>query len=340
MSFFYHVSGLFLYSNRPIRGLVALPAARAVDVQIWLGLVPQWLNETVLSSQQLWYGSTSREENGEPALTIWKLAGGAYFRFKYSDSTEFVIDQAGTQVWAVWPDLLTLEDTATYLLGPVLSFVLRLRGVACLHASAIAIDDRAIALLGPAGAGKSTTAAAFAELGYPVLSDDLVPLQDDEDSFLMQPGYPCLRLWPQAVNALYGSSDALPRLTPNWDKRYLDLTANGYQFHKQPLPLAAIYLLSERRPDPAAPCITAVAGHAGLITLVANTHGNLLLETSMRAQELTLLSRVIARVPLRRVTPHADPAYLLRLCQAILDDFRVLRSSAPAVIGSGRVERV
>ncbi len=36
------------------------------------------------------------------------------------------------------------------LLGLILGFVLRLRGVTCLHASAIAVRDRAIALLGPA----------------------------------------------------------------------------------------------------------------------------------------------------------------------------------------------
>ena len=42
-----------------------------------------------------------------------------------------------------------------------MGFVMLLRGIVCLHASAIAIDDEAIALLGPAGSGKSTTAAAF-----------------------------------------------------------------------------------------------------------------------------------------------------------------------------------
>lgn len=340
MSFFYHVSGLLLCSSRPIKGLVALPATRAVDAQVWLGLMPRWLNETVLSDQQCWYVSTAQDEHGEPALTIWQLADGDYFRLKYNDSTEFIIDQAGTQVWAVWPEPLTLEDTATYLLGPVLGFVLRLRGLVCLHASAIAIGDGAIALLGPAGAGKSTTAAAFAELGYPVLSDDLVPLQEEGESFLVQPGYPCLRLWPKSVHALYGASDVLPRLTPNWDKRYLDLTANGYQFHTQPLPLAAIYLLGERRTDPATPCITAVASHAGFITLVANTHGNLLLDKAMRAQEFQLLGRVVKHVPLRRVTPHADLASLSRLSQAILDDFRGLSGSPPAVKGSGKVEHV
>ena len=181
------------------------------------------------------------------------LAGGGYYRLLYSDGTEFIVDRTGTRIWATWPDTLTLEDMATYLLGPVLGFVLRLRGITCLHASAVAIGDQAIAFLGTAGAGKSTAAVAFAERGYPALSDDVAALSDQEHTFFVQPGYPLLRLWPSTIATLYGPMDTLPRLTPTWDKRYLDLTQNGYRFQQEPLPLAAIYILDERRPDPTAP---------------------------------------------------------------------------------------
>jgi len=122
------------------------------------------------------------------------MARQAYFKLHYSDGTEFIIDRKGTEVWCVWPDTLTLEDAVVYLLGPVLGFVLRLRGITCLHASAISVGDRAVVLLGPAGAGKSTTAAAFAKLGYPVLSDDVLALSDQNTTFLAQPAYPHLHL--------------------------------------------------------------------------------------------------------------------------------------------------
>ena len=117
------------------------------------------------------------------------------------------------------------RDTATYLLGPVLGFVLRLRGIACLHASAISIDGRTVLLLGPAGSGKSTTAAAFACKGCRVLSEDVCALHCTPDGIFVQPGYPRLRL-PNSVGMLFGAQDALPLLTPNWNKRFLDL-ANG-----------------------------------------------------------------------------------------------------------------
>ena len=129
-----------------------------------------------------------------------------------------------------WPDSSTLEDAATYLLGPVLGFVLRLRGITCLHASAVAVGDRAIALMGPANAGKSTTAAGFSRMGFPVLADDIVALSEPDEILRVQPAYPQLRLWPESAAFLYGSADALPRLTPTWDKRALDLTQNGCRF--------------------------------------------------------------------------------------------------------------
>ena len=49
-----------------------------------------------------------------------------------------------------------------------------------------------------------------------------------------------------SVATLYGSTDALPALTPTWEKCCLDLTRADYQFQEQPTPLAAVYALGER----------------------------------------------------------------------------------------------
>src|SRR5207244_6105024 len=116
----------------------------------------------------------------------------------------------------------------------------------CLHASAVAVADRAIALVGLPGAGKSTAAAAFACAGYPVISDDVVALEDHGERFLVQPGYPRVNLWPDSVRRLFGSEDALPRITPTWEKRYLPLGQKGHPFASKPLPLAAVYILDSR----------------------------------------------------------------------------------------------
>jgi hypothetical protein len=128
-------------------------------------------------------------------------------------------------------------------------------------------------------------------------------------------------LWPASVKALYGTETHLPKLTPNWDKCYLDLTVRPEQFQQHSLPLAAIYHLDERVDDPVAPFVEPVDRARGLMSLVANTYASKLMDKDMRAREFELLTRVLNHVPLRRVVPHADAALIPELCNTILKDF-------------------
>jgi len=312
------IYGLGVIANSTIPGVPASTITSA-DIRISFGSLPACLAEVGTTQIETSYVADYKSECGEPALRVFRVLDGEYYRFCYADQTEFVIDRAGTEVWAQWVEPLTLEDTTTYLLGPVMGFVMLLRGVVCLHASAVAIGDEAIAFLGPAGSGKSTTAAAFAERGYSVLAEDVVTLDDRGDHFLVRPGYPCIRLWPAAVKALYGSETHLPKLTPNWDKRYLDLSDN---FQREPLRLAAIYQLGERHHDAAAPFVQALDRAEGLMSLVANTYATKLMDKQMRAREFELLTRVVKNVSVRRVTPHSDPRQIPELCTRIIADFK------------------
>jgi len=318
------IYGLGVISNRAIPG-VSPSIIASEDVRISFGSLPAWLDEVTAMQVETSYVADYKSECGEPALRVFRMRDGEFYRFCYADETEFVIDKAGTEVWAAWREPLTLEDTTTYLLGPVMGFVMLLRGVVCLHASAVAVGDEAMALLGPAGSGKSTTAAAFAERGYSILAEDVVTLDDRGDHFLVRPGYPCIRLWPAAVKALYGSETHLPKLTPNWDKCYLDLNNN---FQREPLRLAAIYHLSERRHDATAPFVRSLDRAEGLMSLVANTYATKLMDKHMRAREFELLTRLLNQVALRRVTPHANPGRINELCDRILNDFKDPRLSA------------
>ena len=321
MSFYSSIYGLGIAINHRIPGIrVSDSIKNGVDVKISLGSAPTWLDKNI-SSGNIWY-STPCQEPAPPRLVIWKLADGRYYRLRYADGTEFLVDSEGTEVWGTWPNNnLTLEDAATYLLGPIMGFVLLLRGSISLHASAVALGNQAIALVGPAGSGKSTTAAAFADRGYGILAEDVATLNDQGSTFWLQPGYPCIRLWPHSVETLYGAPDELPKLTPTWDKCFLDLSQDKYRFHEQPLPLAAIYMLGPRIEDSNAPYVRSLSSAESLMSLVANTYATNLMDKEMRAREFELLSRLVSQVPVRRLTPSNLPERIGRLCDTIIEDF-------------------
>lgn len=291
---------------------------------MWLGSVPPHVFPPVAESP--WYTSPRVTLTEEPSLLAFRSEDGASYRFRYADGTELRVDAAGTRVACTWPPELTLQDAATYLLGSLFGFVLRLRGTPALHASAVALGDRAVVVCGPAGAGKSTTAAAFAARGRPVLADDVVALLDRPDGLLVQPAYPHLRLWPDVLSAL-GTGD-LPPLTPNWDKRFRDLAAAG-AFHDAPLPLGAVYVLGGREGDDA-PRLEPLAPAEAVLQLVGNAYMGWLPDAAARARDLAVFGRAAGAVPVVRAVPHADPRRVGDLCQAIEADFAARTGGAHA----------
>ncbi len=326
----YSAFGLHLEAYRAVPGLAPAAAQGEPDVRLWLGVVPAWLAELEQSAQ--FVRGLGPDPSGAARVTLETV--GEFFRLRFEDGTEFFLDRSGTQIWATWPESLTLQDTATYLLGPVFSLVLGLRGTISLHASAVRIGDVAIALVGPPGAGKSTTAASFATAGYSVLTDDVAAIRDDGDAFLIIPAYPRIRLWPESVEMLFGSPEALPRITPTWDKRYLELGSIAHRFEPEPVPLAAIYFLDPRTVDPSAPVIEPEAPRNGLVTLIGNTGGSVLNQES-RASTFDLLGRLAQSVPLRRLIPHADSRYLPQLREMVVADIRALHPGACVADESG-----
>jgi hypothetical protein len=239
------------------------------------------------------------------------------FLLRYADDTQFHVSRDGTGLWATWAPSSTLADTETYLLGPVLGFAQRLMGVLCLHASAVVVDDIAIALCGPGSAGKSTTAGAFASAGFAVLADDMTALREVDGSLLAMPAYDHLRVWEGAERILLGTSGSLPRLAPTWDKRALQLRRHGWTFRDRAARLGAVVLLARREDGPGFPRVDPVAPAEAFIAIAANTYANYLLDERMRAEEFSGIARLMPAVPVLRATPSTDPSRIGELVDAI-----------------------
>lgn len=309
----YCAHGLNLSVSIAIPALQSLPAnVSTQDVAIHIGETPGWARQVLTFPSVI--VPTSRNGRAEATGEFLLVARGEkYFELRYRDGTRFIVDRQGTQIWGEAGPGLTNEDVVVYLLGPILGFVLRRRGRLTLHASAVGIGGCAVALAGSGGCGKSTTAAALALRGWPVVSEDVCGVETGPKSYSVVPSYPRVCLWPDSVQYLYSNAEALPLIVKGWGKRYLALDGSKAFFADKPLPLAAIYLLADRSEEATAPRIDPISPREAALQLVQNTYMNWLLDRSQRAAEFDAIAKLVTAIKCFRVTPSNDPARIGKL---------------------------
>lgn len=227
------------YDHR-IRSQVFLPELVGSDgdpdVRIRTGEVPP-SPATLPRAYETVYESPdgSQVVSAAPGSVHWSYEGAVALLVE--DGTDVVVDVRGTV-----PD----ERVRQVLLGPGLRSALIQRGYLVLHASAAAIDGRAVAFLGDSGAGKSTLAAACYAEGHCAVCDDVTAVRTDADGPAVLPGFPCVKLHrdPAERSALSPrTADAPPAAL---ERRYYDVSD---RFVAGPRPLARVYVV-ERGADP------------------------------------------------------------------------------------------
>jgi hypothetical protein len=215
------------------------------------------------------------------------------FHFRYSDGTDIWVDAPGENVWCTSAVDAALEDTATYLTGPVLAFVLRLRGALALHASAVEVQGRALLLVGPHGAGKSTAAAALGRRGCAIITDDVLHLRNIDDRWCAESFSSPLRLWDAGAILALGDTASLPRLTPTWDKSGLAPGTHGVEAARGPVPVGGIVLLGPRETSAHVPRLEPIGPAEALVRLATHSSSSHLLDTHGRAAEFHALSSLV-----------------------------------------------
>lgn len=298
------VYGLVLSANRPIDGLLPIAPESA---NLHVTLEPRTGSRRDPEGEILHEGDIDPESQ-TAAVTIRRTPRGAW-TLDYHDGTHFEIARDARTIRCTWELDSTPQDAATYLLGPVLAYVLRLRGTLALHASAVVVRDKAVLIAGAPGAGKSTTATAFARRGATVITDDVAAIDDGR----VHPGYARLRLWPDVAEAFWGSEEALPLLTPTWTKRYFD----RYAFAARPYDLGAICVIVGRGETAS---LRRLQGHEAAIALLRHASMTHALDASMRERELSQVTELAGRVPVFAATAPDDLHRLDELCSRIEEE--------------------
>jgi hypothetical protein len=130
-----------------------------------------------------------------------------------------------------------------FVLSEPFGLILCQRGFLLLHASAVRIRGQAVIFVGPAGVGKSTTAAAFAKSGHTVLADDMVALTLNPGGLpILYSAYPRIKLWPSAAEALSVQPSSLSPLFTGSRKQ--EIRRDGV-FPLGPFPVAQIFVLHD-----------------------------------------------------------------------------------------------
>lgn len=221
------------------------------------------------------------------------------------NGTEIVVDPAPDVV----PELLRW-----YLVGSVFNHLLHQRGFLILHASTVRVGDEAVCFLGYSTAGKSTTALALAAAGHTVLADDVAAITFDDDTPLVQPGFPALKLDAETRSAITTEMTALPGQCPDLDRHFYRMPSDH---PTDPVPLARMYSLSDDD-------VTAVdpleAGEA-LMMLVDDTYTNLEMHGVEGAGEnLKQCARIVRSVPVRELRRKYGRDELPAIVDAVLAD--------------------
>lgn len=251
-----------------------------------------------------------------------------YYKIRHvieQEFIEYIFNTDGSKIWGFYSSENLLQDAVSLLLGYVLGSVIRLRGHLAFHASAIAIKNHVILLTGDSGAGKSTTAAALSQMGFPVLADDIAVLKLAQGQYWVQPGYPRLRLWPKSVKAFNTSPKELTKVSSLGYKRYLNLASDStgeWRFQNKPLPLVGIYVMGKRDDQLKQSSVKSLAASEAMTKMIESIYGSYFLNNDIRREEFQQLAQFVRKVPIRQLSRPNNLSNLDQLCNLIIKDTR------------------
>lgn len=134
------------------------------------------------------------------------------------------------------------------LLGPAMGWVLHLRRLFVLHASAVAFGGKSFGFLGDKMAGKSTTAAAFLRAGGSLLTDDLMAIDTQKaNGLVVQPAFAQLKLSKEAgESVVVPGAKSLPLIMKGFPKHQFRLNT----MHDRATGCDALFVLQRGSDEP------------------------------------------------------------------------------------------
>jgi hypothetical protein len=217
------------------------------------------------------------------------------YRFYTREYGRYVVDPDGSRVRCAPPSAEPWYWQRG-LNGQVLPLAAVLHGLEIFHASAVALDGRALAIVAESGVGKTSVAAHLVERGNGrLITDDVLAVELAEDGCVAHPGPALLNVRHATARAL--GAQRVRALGPvlGDDGEALRILADR---EEKPLPIGAMYFL-----EPATGSSTVIRATAApdARLLLASTY-NFYVKTPTRLEaQLALCAQLAADVPMFRV---------------------------------------
>jgi hypothetical protein len=193
---------------------------------------------------------------------------GAYL-VRFPGLADFQISKDGGEVISRHVPGVPRSTLQHLFLNMVVPLSLSRQGKLVLHAAAVEIQSGAVALVGPAGRGKSTLTASFAGAGHRFLSDDGVQVDMEATGRTwIYPSHPSIRLWADSEQFL---ASGLPKGDPlAFTSKARVLAGDALKHCAEPCVLRHVYFLGDqnvKRPD-----IAPMSAGSAMIELVKNSY--------------------------------------------------------------------
>jgi len=186
------------------------------------------------------------------------------------------------------------RDLENFYIHHVISYCLLLREIESIHSTVVVKGNKAVALLGDSGFGKSTTAAALVGIGFEILTDDLLVVREDAGKYFAMPGLARLKLLSDTIEAFELQFNFVGA---SGDKKIFEL--NSQLWPKEGIEICAFVALVPpiRREFVSRVELLPLSTHELFIRLIENTY-NLMLNSKSR-----LVNQVHQFSPLARGVP-------------------------------------
>jgi hypothetical protein len=226
--------------------------------------------------------------------------GSTYVR--WDGVGEFLVSADGRRITCRRAEESGDESFQVYMLGQALSFALVKQGFEPLHATVVVVEGQAVAFLGGNAFGKSSLAACFLDVGYRLLTDDLLILQESSNEILAYPGPPRLKLFSKIASRIFGQTVTRVQMHADTDKLILPL--DEHRRCGTPVPLKAVYSLAAprdacRKPDVS---IETLSPGEAFVELVKSTFNRRLVSPRRLERLFGVMASLADRISVQKLT--------------------------------------